>query len=106
VKQDGTTMEGSRRELDWLGRVAYSYDVLGKVAVYGEMLPGYSSITGAGPKATGFVLAGGIGAAIDLPGRLFANLGVGYQEGQQKSDGVYDFWTRFLRIALGVGMKP
>lgn len=85
--------------------MAYSYAVVAKTTVYGEVLPGYSIISWSGPTAKGFVLAFGAGVALDLSDRLFANLGVGYQAGKQMWNNDYDFTTRFLRIAIGTGMK-
>lgn len=103
--QQYSSSVGVNRELDWMARVAYAIPLLDKLALYIELLPGYSYLTGDGPHAQGFVLGIGAGATIDLPGNLYANLGVGYQDGSQESGGGYDFSTRFTRIALGVGMK-
>jgi hypothetical protein len=105
VKATEVTSEGPRRETDLMVRVAYSYPVLTRLAVYLELLPGYSIISWSGPTARGSVVAFGIGAALDLPHRLFANVGLAAQSGSQQVDSGLDFTTTFLRIAAGVGMK-
>jgi TolB-like protein len=97
------------KEYDFMLRVAFAYTVMPKLAVYVEVLPGYSILAvpyADNPK--GFVLAFGAGATFDITGQLFANLGIGYQRGYQATDGnnhYDDFCTKFLRIAVGLGMK-
>ncbi len=107
----------SAKEYDLMARIAYAYTVMPKLAVYAEVLPGYaiislpSSVSYLGekpPSPKGLVIGGGVGAAFDVTDELFVNLGVGYQMGFQKmtvagSDN--DVKTKFLRIALGGGMK-
>jgi hypothetical protein len=54
------------------------------------------------------VIAGGVGAMMDVSDRLFVNIGMGYQIGFQSASPSGEKWglqTRFLRIALGIGMK-
>lgn len=100
------------KELDLFARVAYMYKVIPALGIYAEVLPGYSIVmlpSDAGmdnPK--GLALAFGAGAAYDLNDQLFLNLGVGYQMGFQKvsvSGTDVDFKTKFLRVAVGAGMK-
>jgi opacity protein-like surface antigen len=111
--------ESASKEIDIMARVAYAYHVIPNLAVYGEVLPGYSIISlssdaadmGNGSKLDnpkGLVIAFGAGAAYDINDQLFVNLGVGYQMGFQKvsmGGADYDMKTKYLRIALGVGMK-
>jgi hypothetical protein len=99
----------SAKEYDIMARVAYAYTVAPKIALYAEVLPGYSIISNPqGDAGKGLVLAGGVGATMDVTDQVFVNLGVGYQMGFQKASGggtSFDEKTKFLRIALGVGMK-
>ena len=97
-----------------MARIAYAYAVSSKVDVYGEVLPGYSLVTynqivlgSQAPRARGIVVGGGLGAAFAITDRFFANAGVGYQLGFQVSHGISDrdVKTKFLRIALGGGVR-
>jgi hypothetical protein len=94
-------------QIDVFVRLAYEYPVVETIRVYAEALPGYSLIrNNAGSK--GFILAGGVGAAMDIADRYFLNVGAGYQVGYQKwSEGsiTYDTSTRFIRVLLGGGMR-
>ncbi len=113
----GKDASKSMKEWDLLARIAYEYFVIPKLAVYAEFLPGYSIISFPSgttylgetpPSPKGLVLGFGAGAAYDITDQFFANLGVGYQMAFQKmtvggSD--QDVKTKFLRIALGGGMK-
>jgi hypothetical protein len=99
------SLEEGKKEYDLMLRVAYAYTVMPKLAVYVEVLPGYSIVTIPycdNPK--GLVLAFGAGATFDITGHLFANFGIGYQKGYQAIDGD-KFYSKFLRIAVGLGMK-
>ena len=98
------------KEYDIMARVAYAYTVAPKFAIYAEVLPGYSVISNASPAnaGKGLVLAGGVGATMDVTDQVFLNLGVGYQMGFQKisQSGVnIDEKSKFLRIAVGAGVK-
>jgi hypothetical protein len=104
------------KEYDLMARFAYAYAVLPHLSVYAEFLPGYSIIklpssrTFGGENHTpkGLVLGFGAGAAYDINELIFVNLGIGYQMGFQKfafEGGDQDFKTKFLRIALGGGVK-
>lgn len=97
------------QQYDLMARIAYAVPVAARIAVYGEFLPGYSVISPPkGDSARGLVVAVGVGAAVDLADRVFANLGVGYQWGFQTIwvDGTqYYDRDKFLRIALGGGVK-
>ena len=101
--------EPASRQYDLMARVAYAFPVVETIAIYVEVLPGYSFIVppdGEMPK--GLVLGFGGGAAMDLTDRISVNLGVGYQIGFQKvslDDRVSDAKTSYLRVALGVGTK-
>ena len=107
----------SMMEYDLMARIAYAYTVIPKLAVYAEVLPGYSIVslpsgtTYMGekpPSPKGFVIGFGAGAAYDVTDQFFVNLGVGYQMGFQKmsvAGSTNDVKTKFLRIALGGGMK-
>jgi long-subunit fatty acid transport protein len=104
----------SEKEYDLMARIAYAYTVVPKLDVYAEVLPGYSFVTynqiilgSQAPKAHGVVFGGGLGAAFAITDRFFANAGVGYQSGFQVSHGIRDndVKTKFLRIALGGGVR-
>jgi hypothetical protein len=79
----------SWKEYDLMARIAYAYNVIPKLAVYAEFLPGYSIISfpssktffGKVPTPKGLVLGFGAGAAYDVTDQFFVNLGVGYQIG-------------------------
>ena len=95
------------RQYDLMARVAYVYPVADKTAVYAEVLPGYSLITSDAAPA-GLVVAFGAGASIEMTDWVFVNLGVGYQMGFQKwkeGANTYDTSTKYLRVALGGGVK-
>ncbi len=95
------------KQIDILARLAYEYPVVETIRVYAEVLPGYSMIRNtAGSK--GFILAGGLGVAMDIADRYFLNVGAGYQLGFQKwTEGslTYDTSTRFIRVVLGGGIR-
>jgi hypothetical protein len=119
----GAGIYKSRKEFDLMARMAYAYKVIPKLAVYAEVLPGYSILNyryqypnpgrgGSGEfwssRAKGFVIGFGAGATYDLNGMFFANLGVGYQLGYQTVDPPAlgdDASTKFLRLAVGGGLK-
>jgi len=110
----GYTVIDSEKEYDLMARIAYAYTVVPKLDVYAEVLPGYSIVSYnkiilgvQAPSAKGMVLGGGLGVAFSITDRLFANAGVCYQFGFQKSFGLShnDVNTKFLRIALGGGVK-
>ncbi len=94
------------RQIDLMARVAYTLHLVDTIGVYAEVLPGYSLISppGGGDLSRGPLVAFGVGALIDLSDRLFANLGVGYELGYQKTR-VSDTRTRYVRLALGVGAR-
>jgi len=97
------------QEFDLMLRVAYAVRVVETIALYAELLPGYSLIHPPdGDVAKGPVLGGGVGAALDLSDQLFAHFGVGYQVGFQKlpaKDAGAETRTRYLRVALGLGAR-
>jgi hypothetical protein len=97
------------QEYDLMARVAYALRVVDTIALFAEALPGYSIILPPdGDASKGFVLGFGVGAAMDLSDRVFANLGVGYQVGFQKlpaRDMSAEAKTRYLRLALGGGVR-
>jgi hypothetical protein len=111
---DGYPVLDSEKEYDLMARIAYAYPVLPKLEVYAELLPGYAIVTYdkiimglPAPLARGMVVGGGVGAMLAVTDRVFANAGVGYQLGFQRSSGSrdVDVRTRFLRIALGGGVR-
>ena len=76
-------------------------------SVYAEVLPGYSIIKSPATPV-GFVVGFGAGVAMAMTDRFFVNLGAGYQLGFQKwkaGANTYDTSTRYLRVALGGGVK-
>lgn len=113
----------SDTQLDLMARIAYAYKVIPKLAVYAEVTPGYSIMSYevfitedrvgmlSSDRARGFVIGLGGGAAYDLTDTFFANLGIGYQLGFQNVPNVSfagatnHARTRFLRIAIGGGLK-
>jgi opacity protein-like surface antigen len=103
------TSSDTAKQLDLLARVAYAYRPVDTIAIYAEVLPGYSQILPpAGITATGFVLAFGAGTAMDLSDRFFANVGLGYQMGfQNRAENGLSLETRtkFVRVALGGGVR-
>jgi hypothetical protein len=110
----GYSVIDSEKEYDLMARLAYVYAVSPKLDVYAEVLPGYSLVTynrivlgSQAPRARGIVVGCGLGAGFAITDRVFANAGVGYQLGFQVSHGIgdRDVNTKFLRIALGGGVK-
>jgi opacity protein-like surface antigen len=110
----GYSVIDSEKEYDLMARIAYAYPVLPKLDVYAEFLPGYSLVTYSNvvlgvkaPIAHGVVFGGGLGANFAVTDQIFVSAGVGYQVGSQKSSGITerDLKTKFLRVALGGGVK-
>lgn len=110
----GYSVIDSEKEYDLLARIAYAYPVVPDLDVYAEVLPGYSFVSynqivsgSPAPRARGFVGAAGLGAAWSITDRFFAHVGVGYQLGFQSSHGIreQEVRTRFLRLAMGGGVK-
>jgi hypothetical protein len=96
-------------QFDVLARVAYVLPIVDTIAVYAELLPGYSFIVPpSGATAKGPVVAFGGGCVMDMTDRILVNLGVDYQLGYQKlpGDGLdTDVRTKYLRVALGGGVR-
>jgi hypothetical protein len=104
-------------EFDVMARVVGSLPLVDTIAIYAEVLPGYSLIKPSeGNTAKGFVIAGGVGIAMDLTDQLFVNLGAGYQHGFAtrtdtsvimgvKTQVTTDVQSEYYRVALGVGMR-
>jgi hypothetical protein len=95
------------RQYDLMARVAYGLTVVEGTSVYAEVFPGYSVIT-TDATPSGFVVAFGLGAAMQMTDRIFVNVGGGYQIGFQKwSKGAntYTTSTKYLRVALGGGVR-
>ena len=95
------------QEYDLMARIAYMYPLAETIHVYAEFLPGYSLIKNSA-GSSGLVLAFGAGIAMDLTDRVFVNIGGGYQIGFQKwpnGDTSLESGTRYVRMALGAGMK-
>jgi hypothetical protein len=99
----------ARKQYDLMARIAYAVRVTRRVALYGELLPGYSIISPRkGDSARGLVLAAGAGGAMDFTSRVFANASLGYQYGLQalRLDGTQYFErSSFVRVAVGGGMR-
>ena len=116
-----TTDPAASREIDAMVRVAYAYQIVDTIALYGEVLPGYSLVQPQkGDIAKGAVFAFGVGAIMDLSDRTFVNLAGGYQWGFQSRTDVAHFvmdgmpvvtMTKtdvafsYYRVALGVGAR-
>lgn len=116
-----TTDPAAAREIDGMLRIAYAYSLVDTIAVYGQVLPGYSLVQPkVGDVAKGFVLAFDAGVIVDLSDRMFVSLGGGYQWGFQSRtdvsrtmmDGMEivrkvktDVKTSYYRGALGVGVR-
>jgi hypothetical protein len=105
--QDGDAAQ----EIDLFARIAYSQQLVDSIALFVEVLPGYSLIhpPNNGDNSMGLVLGLGGGATMPLSERSFASLGVGYQVGFQKlpakdlaPEGPS---TRYVRVAIGVGTR-
>jgi len=101
---------GAATEYDVMARVAYAFPIVDTIALYVEVLPGYSLISQpAASAAKGLVLGFGGGVAMDVTDGIFANLGVGYQVGFQKVSAEggadEDDRTRYVRVALGGGVR-
>jgi hypothetical protein len=98
------------KEYDLLARVAYELRPVEGLAVYAEVLPGYSRIAPSdeATPSNGFVLAFGAGVLADMTDRFFLNVGGGYQIGfQSQSSGVHtlELRTKFVRVAMGGGVR-
>jgi hypothetical protein len=103
------TVADKGKQVDVLVRVAYAYRLPDGISVYAEALPGYSLILlKAGASPNGFALALGAGCTMDLTDRYFASLGASYQFGFQRQtvDAIKaEHYTRYLRVALGGGVR-
>lgn len=98
------------RQYDLMVRVAYEYRPVDTIAVYAEVLPGFSRISPSDESSpsSGLVLAFGAGCVADMTDRFFINLGAGYQVGfQSQSEGVHqlELRTRYVRVAMGGGVR-
>jgi Outer membrane protein beta-barrel domain len=95
------------KQYDLMARVAYTFPVVDNIALYAEVLPGYSIISPPdGDSAKGLVLAFGGGAAMDLTDKTFATLGVGYQIGfQKRAEMNTEVSTKYVRVAVGGGVR-
>jgi opacity protein-like surface antigen len=103
------TQPSDSHQRDYLFRLAYAMRPVDTISVYAEVLPGRSTIT-VGDGASGYVLAFGAGVAMDVTDMIFANIGMGYQIGfqsleQRESGAVFENRTRFIRVAVGGGVK-
>ncbi len=98
------------RQYDLMARVAYEFRFVDSIAVYAEVLPGYSRISPSddASPSSGLVLAFGVGCAADLTDRFFVSLGGGYQMGfQSQTVGVHtlELRTKYVRVAMGGGVR-
>jgi hypothetical protein len=97
----------SATQYDLLARIAYALPIADGTSVYAEVLPGYSIIKSPATPV-GFVVGFGAGVAMEMTERYFVNIGAGYQIGFQKwkaGANTFETSTRFLRVALGGGVK-
>ena len=96
----------AQKHYDLLARVAYGYSIPDVVTVYAEVLPGYSFVHPSNnDMSKGFVLAFGVGAAMDLSQQVFVNVGAGYEMGFQNQTATANYRVNYIRAVLGVGMK-
>jgi hypothetical protein len=97
------------REFDLMARVAYVCPIVETIALYAEVLPGFSLIMPSqGDVARGFVIGFGLGAIMDLTEQTYINLAGGYQWGFQSRTAdaaTTDVKTEYVRIALGLGWR-
>jgi hypothetical protein len=103
--------EGS--EIDIRARIGASSYLTEAWQLFGYLAPGYSLLvptrgarTPNGPR--GLVIAGAVGAAVDLLPALFLSGEIGYQEGFQtgQQEGVtFDHQTRFMQVGLSLGVR-
>src|SRR5207247_4081213 len=73
MKPNDTAYALPMKELDLMARVAYMLRPVETVGFYAEALPGFSDIiaTDSTTPSRGFVLALGVGAAVDMTDRFF-----------------------------------
>ena len=93
-----------------MARVAYELRPVDSIAVYAEVLPGYSRLVPSddASPSSGLVVAFGLGCAADLTDRFFISLGAGYQLGfQNQPAGVrtHELRTKYVRVALSGGVR-
>jgi hypothetical protein len=97
------------QEIDLMARAAYTRQIVESIALFVEVLPGYSLIRPSpGDMSTGLVLAFGAGTMMELSDRAFATFGLGYQAGFQNlpaKDGSGEARARYVRVAIGVGTR-
>jgi hypothetical protein len=96
------------KQTDYMLRLAYTFPVAETIGLYLEALPGYSNLPVQGDTAKGFVLAVGGGVDMELPRRIFATVGAGYQWGFQSytmAGDKFDARTRYVRVNLGAGVR-
>jgi hypothetical protein len=107
--EGGAAAAPAGKEYDLLARIAYLLPLAESIAVYGELLPGYSKLSGVGSGApNGLVLAFDVGVQMGLSDRLFVNIGGGYQWGFQKVSIMgmkYDNNVDFVRAQIAVGTR-
>lgn len=108
-KPTDTATYVSAREYDILARVAYELQLVDTIAVYAEVLPGYSVImpSDGSAAAKGMVFAGGAGVIMSMGERAFINIGGGYQVGyQSQTQGInqWQYRTKYIRGVIGGGM--
>jgi|SRR5581483_9603074 len=101
-----TNSGAAQKHYDLLARVAYGYSIPDVVTLYAEVLPGYSFVHPSdNDMSKGFVLAFGVGAAMDLSQQVFVNMGAGYEMGFQNQTATANYRVNYIRAVLGVGMK-
>jgi opacity protein-like surface antigen len=103
------------KEIDLRARITGRVPVAPGVELYASVMPGYSIVTSTQDgmnSATGFALAGALGATYDLTPRFFLGAEVGYQHaftsvdqmvGNQKLSADLDL--SYLHVGIGAGTR-
>lgn len=108
-KPSGGAEASTGKEFDLLARIAYLQPLAETIAVYGEVLPGYSKLSGVGSGSpNGLIVAFDVGVQMGVSDRLFVNIGGGYQWGFQKVSIMnmkYDNNVDFVRAQIAIGTR-
>jgi outer membrane protein W len=103
------------KQIDLRARVLAHFQVQPKLELYASLAPGYSIITSSVDgvdSATGFAIAGAVGATYDVAPRVFLSGEVGYQRVFASQDIDFggakqsvDFDLSYMHIGLGAGTR-
>jgi hypothetical protein len=112
---DGADGADADKEIDLRARITGRLPVAPGVELYASVMPGYSIVTSSQDgvdSATGFALAGALGATYDLTPKIFLGAEVGYQRaftsatesiaGQNLSA---DLELSYLHVGIGAGTR-